>query len=68
MGMTKSLEQFESEWYELKTAGALPADVGAVPDTYIHTRVLEDEVSILRREVEEAKVIEAQIISQRGGS
>lgn len=60
MGMTRTLEQFESEWYELKTSGQLPADVGQVPDTYVHTRVLEDEVAILRREVEEAKVCEGR--------
>mmetsp|Transcript_21956 Transcript_21956/g.60940 ORF Transcript_21956/g.60940 Transcript_21956/m.60940 type:complete len:573 (+) Transcript_21956:173-1891(+) len=57
MGMMRTLEQFESEWYELKAAGQLPADVGQVPDSYIHTRVLEDEVAILRQEVTEAKSI-----------
>ena len=54
--MMRTLEQFESEWYELKASGQLPADVGQVPDSYVHTRVLEDEVAILRREVTEAKV------------
>lgn len=56
MGMLRSLEQFESEWYELKAKGQLPADVGQVPDAYMHTRVLEDEVAMLRRELNDAKV------------
>uniref|UniRef100_A0A061RL41 Central pair associated wd-repeat protein n=1 Tax=Tetraselmis sp. GSL018 TaxID=582737 RepID=A0A061RL41_9CHLO len=55
MGMTRTLEQFETEWYELKAAGQLPSDVGQVPDSYTHTRVLEDEVAALRREVASAK-------------
>eukprot|EP00873_Tetraselmis_striata_P037643 jgi/Tetstr1/457907/TSEL_044425.t1 len=57
MGMLRSLEQFESEWYELKAKGQLPADVGQVPDAYMHTRVLEDEVAMLRRELNDAKVL-----------
>jgi hypothetical protein len=60
MGMLRTLEQFESEWYELKAKGQLPADVGEVPDAYMHTRVLEDEVAMLRREVGDAKVLAAK--------
>ena len=39
MGLTRTAEVFESEWYELKATGRLEGANTAVPDVYLHNNV-----------------------------
>ena len=58
MGLTKTLECFEAEWYELKATGKLKQEnVGAVPDIYLHNQQLDDTLKQLREELAAAKSI-----------
>ncbi|PNH08137.1 Flagellar WD repeat domain-containing protein [Tetrabaena socialis] len=56
MGLARTCECFEAEWYELKATGRLDNST-TVPDVYLRNAELEDEVSGLRRELSEAKSI-----------
>ncbi|EAR99424.2 flagellar WD-repeat protein PF20 (macronuclear) [Tetrahymena thermophila SB210] len=56
--MTRSLEVFQQEWYELSQKGRLTSDtIGQVPDVYIRNEKLEDEMDYLRNELDKAKII-----------
>lgn len=55
MGLSRTCEAFEAEWYELKATGRL--DNSKVPDVYMRNAELEDEVAGLRHELADAKTI-----------
>jgi len=56
MGLARTCETFEAEWYELKATGRLDAG-HLVPDIYLRNSELEEEVASLRRELEGAREI-----------
>lgn len=62
MGLTRTNEIFESEWYELKATGRLEQP-GNVPDVYLRNAELEEEVAALRHELLEARSIAAKASS-----
>ncbi|KAI3355209.1 hypothetical protein L3Q82_018064 [Scortum barcoo] len=54
MGMTETLDCFQTEWAEAAQRGLPDAErVGAVPEVYIENRRLEGELKNLRRETAE---------------
>lgn len=56
--MKKSLDAFQSEWYEMKAEGLLKEeDVTVVPDLYQQNTILQEQVKHLRTEVERANII-----------
>jgi len=58
MKMNRTLEAFETEWYELAATGQLAQeDIGAVPDIYLRNQELDDSLKALRGELEHVKVI-----------
>lgn len=58
MKMSRSLEAFETEWYELAATGKLnDEDVSTVPDIYLRNQELDDTVKALRAETEHVKNI-----------
>ncbi|KAM4698335.1 sperm-associated antigen 16 protein [Rhinophrynus dorsalis] len=57
MGMMKTLECFQTEWYEMMQKGLLqPETVGFVPDIYAHNQMLDTEIKSLKKEVETYKL------------
>jgi hypothetical protein len=53
MGLTSTLEKFETEWYELEATGKLnKEDLGVVPDVYLYNQELNDTVRAAVRQVE----------------
>eukprot|EP00195_Chlamydomonas_chlamydogama_P014730 CAMPEP_0202902622 /NCGR_PEP_ID=MMETSP1392-20130828/16959_1 /ASSEMBLY_ACC=CAM_ASM_000868 /TAXON_ID=225041 /ORGANISM="Chlamydomonas chlamydogama, Strain SAG 11-48b" /LENGTH=251 /DNA_ID=CAMNT_0049589413 /DNA_START=266 /DNA_END=1017 /DNA_ORIENTATION=- len=56
MGLSRTCETFEAEWYELKATGRLEGSP-SVPDVYQRNADLEEEVSGLRRELTGARSI-----------
>ena len=64
MGMHRTLETFETEWYELGTQGQIDnGQVGAVPDVYMKNQELEDAARALNAELGAAKAIAAKATS-----
>ncbi|EKX49993.1 hypothetical protein GUITHDRAFT_67345 [Guillardia theta CCMP2712] len=58
MKMTKTLDCFQTEWYEKTTAGELtPEDVSIVADVYQRNQELDNQVKALRAELDKAKEI-----------
>ncbi|XP_071100813.1 sperm-associated antigen 16 protein-like [Haliotis cracherodii] len=56
MGMNRSLDCFQTEWYELQQRGLLHVeDVGVVPDIFSRNQDLDNEVKFLKKEVEKFK-------------
>ncbi|XP_067326473.1 sperm-associated antigen 16 protein isoform X2 [Anolis sagrei] len=56
MGMNRTLDCFQTEWYELMQRGMLePKDIGFVPDAYTCNQQLERENKCLRKEMESYK-------------
>ena len=52
MKMNRTLDCFQSEWYELKHKNQIATeDIGSVPDIYQHNQQLDSMVKSLRREV-----------------
>jgi WD40 repeat protein len=57
-GMNRSLDCFNTEWYEMKSTGALPPDdLQRIPDAYAQNHLLEEEVARLRTELVHAREI-----------
>mmetsp|Transcript_59542 Transcript_59542/g.128834 ORF Transcript_59542/g.128834 Transcript_59542/m.128834 type:complete len:584 (+) Transcript_59542:27-1778(+) len=57
-GMKRSLEVFQSEWYEMQQSGKFKdSEVQAVPDIYNRNQGLYEEVALLRGELEKARLI-----------
>nr|XP_034994797.1 sperm-associated antigen 16 protein isoform X2 [Zootoca vivipara] len=57
MGMNRTLDCFQTEWYELMQRGVLePKDIGYVPDAYTCNQHLERENKYLKKEMESYKI------------
>lgn len=57
-GMTRSLEAFQSEWYELQQNGKFQgSEQNIVPDIYSWSQGLGDELTLLRQELDGARHI-----------
>jgi len=53
--MTRTLEVFQAEWYELTAKGKLKQeDIAPVPDVYLKNQELRETVSTMRSELEKA--------------
>jgi WD40 repeat protein len=58
MKMTKTMDCFQTEWYEKSTAGELtPEDLSVVADVYQRNQDLDNQVKALRAELDKAKEI-----------
>ncbi|XP_076807402.1 sperm-associated antigen 16 protein-like [Clavelina lepadiformis] len=56
MNLQKTLECFQTEWYEMLQKGLLgEEDIGVVPDAYSRNEALNDEVKRLKNELEKYK-------------
>ncbi|XP_032880205.1 sperm-associated antigen 16 protein [Amblyraja radiata] len=56
MGMMKTLDCFQTEWYEMLQRGSLKwQDVGFVPDVYTHNQLLENELKNLKKDLENCR-------------
>ncbi|XP_004674381.1 PREDICTED: sperm-associated antigen 16 protein [Condylura cristata] len=56
MGMTRTLECFQSEWYELVQKGVTEVrDAGNVPDVYTQNMLLENENKNLKKDLKNYK-------------
>lgn len=56
--MDRTLECFNTEWFELQTNGKLNEEqIGAVPDIYMRNQELDDSVKVLRKEIERMRDI-----------
>lgn len=58
MGLGRTSEVFEAEWYELKALGKLDA-ASHVPDVYLRNQELEEELSAVRHQLSEAREVAA---------
>eukprot|EP00741_Cyanophora_paradoxa_P020974 tig00021319_g20248.t1 len=58
MGLQRTLDMFQTEWFELTRKGKLRTDeMGPVPDIYVKNQQLEDMISSMQAEVERAKEV-----------
>ena len=56
--MTKTIEVFQAEWYELKAKGKLKQDgITPVPEVYLKNQELRETVSTMRSELEKAQYV-----------
>lgn len=57
-GMKKSLDLFNTEWYELQSKGRLPAELATpIPDIYLRNEELDQQARQLREQVEKMKLV-----------
>eukprot|EP00928_Gymnodinium_smaydae_P047253 TRINITY_DN31522_c0_g1_i1.p1 TRINITY_DN31522_c0_g1~~TRINITY_DN31522_c0_g1_i1.p1 ORF type:complete len:627 (+),score=127.17 TRINITY_DN31522_c0_g1_i1:232-1881(+) len=57
-GMKRSLEAFQSEWYELQQSGKFKdSEATIVPDIYTRTQGLCDELMFIRQELDKARQV-----------
>lgn len=57
-GMKKSLDVFNTEWYELQSKGRLPSELSTpVPDIYLRNEDLDQQARQLREQVEKMKQV-----------
>ncbi|KDO29646.1 hypothetical protein SPRG_05598 [Saprolegnia parasitica CBS 223.65] len=58
IAMPRTLDTFNTEWYELMAKGKLKEeDIGVVPDIYLRNQALDDQVKALRKQLDETKKI-----------
>eukprot|EP00747_Dinoflagellata_sp_TGD_P164162 gnl/TRDRNA2_/TRDRNA2_183706_c0_seq1.p1 gnl/TRDRNA2_/TRDRNA2_183706_c0~~gnl/TRDRNA2_/TRDRNA2_183706_c0_seq1.p1 ORF type:complete len:601 (+),score=136.66 gnl/TRDRNA2_/TRDRNA2_183706_c0_seq1:64-1803(+) len=56
--MKRSLDSFQTEWYEMQTSGAFRgSEIEVVPDIYTRNQSLHEEVILLRQELEKAREV-----------
>ena len=56
--LTRSLDTFNTEWYEMQSKGKLPAELSVpVPDIYLRNEELDKQARELREEVEKMRVV-----------
>jgi len=61
IGMSRTLDAFNSEWYELQSKGKLSEeDVGVVPDIYLRNQALDEQVKALRMQLKKMEEITAK--------
>ena len=57
-GLKRSLETFNTEWYELNSKGKLPAELStAVPDIYLRNEELDLQARLLREQVDKMRSV-----------
>ncbi len=57
-GMKKTLESFQTEWYELRAKGELRDSLmPEIPPIYKRNQELSDELAVLQEELDEARII-----------
>lgn len=57
-GMKRTLDLFNTEWYELQSKGRLPAELATpVPDIYLRNEELDQQARQLREQVEKMKEV-----------
>lgn len=57
-GLKRSLDTFNTEWYEMQSKGKLPAELStAVPDIYLRNEELDAQAGVLREQVEKMRVV-----------
>lgn len=57
-GLKRSLDAFNTEWYEMQSKGKLPAELStAVPDIYLRNEELDKQVGVLREQVEKMRAV-----------
>lgn len=57
-GLKRSLDTFNTEWYEMQSKGKLPAELStAVPDIYLRNEELDKQVGVLREQVEKMRAV-----------
>ncbi|DBA01824.1 TPA: LOW QUALITY PROTEIN: hypothetical protein N0F65_002940 [Lagenidium giganteum] len=58
VGMLRTLDMFNHEWYEFISKGKLKEDdIGVVPDIYLRNQALDDQVKELRKQLDETRKI-----------
>lgn len=56
--MKKTLDQFQTEWYELRALSGLDvSQMPQIPPIYQKNQELSDELSVLQEELDEARII-----------
>merc|ERR1719199_450127 len=56
--MKRSLDSFQTEWYEMQTNGTFKgSEIEVVPDIYTRNQSLHEEVILLRQELEKAREV-----------
>jgi hypothetical protein len=61
MNLTKTLDMFQTEWYELQQKGLLKeTDISLVPDVYLRNQQLDDSVQVLHAELQQAREVAEQ--------
>ncbi len=57
-GLKRSLDTFNTEWYEMQSKGKLPPELStAVPDIYLRNEELDAQAGVLREQVEKMRVV-----------
>lgn len=60
VGMARTLDEFNHEWYEFLAKGKLKEDdVSVVPDIYLRNQALDDQVKELRTQLDETRKVTA---------
>lgn len=58
LSMSRTLDAFNTEWYELQSKGKLtPEDVAVVPDIYLRNQALDEQVRELRAHVSKMEAV-----------
>jgi len=58
MKLTKTLDSFQTEWYELASQGQLSQDdIGAVPDIYLRNQQLDDQLKTIKADLYAAQQV-----------
>jgi len=61
VGMERTLDSFNTEWYELQSKGKLGEEyTNPVPDIYLRNQELDEQVVSMRRELEKMQAIAAK--------
>ena len=61
VGMTRTLDNFNSEWYELQAKGKLAEEyTSTVPDIYLRNQELDEKVVGLQRQLDKMREITAR--------
>ena len=61
LNMARTLDAFNTEWYEMQSKGKLtPEDIAVVPDIYLRNQALDEQVRELRSQVSRMEEIAAK--------
>jgi len=56
--MKRSLDTFQTEWYEMQQSGKFrDSELQVVPDDYARNQLLYEEVVMSRQELDKARVV-----------